>query len=109
MTKMTSVHVDDLSGPALVWALDSVDPPPTPSLGQMALPFGAGLDEARGESLRLRHDIWIEPGHSNPWLSCVSGNPLDRRIGETRVIAIFRAVVAFKIGETVNVPRELMP
>lgn len=104
MPELMKVHVDNLSGAALAWALDAVDTPPA---GQLNFPFCMEADDRRGEALAAKYNVWVEPGHRYPWVSCVTRDPCDRRIGDTRTIAIFRAVVAFKLGNTIEIPKEL--
>ena len=110
MPQMIRVQTCRLAGKALLWAVESVDGPLPTTAGQLHLPLGGqAIDDATGEHLIQKHGMWIERGHSYPWLACVSGNALDRQDGETRAEAAARAVVHHLRGETINVPKELMP
>ncbi len=110
MTALINVNTCNLAGDALRWALEAVDGPMPVAAGQLQLPLsGQAIDDATGEHLIQKHGMWIERGHLWPWLACVSGSPLDRQPGDTRAEAAARAVVHQARGETINVPKELMP
>lgn len=108
MPSMIKVSTCDLAGKALLWAVEMVDGPVPAAAGQLQLSLGDQvIDDATGEHLIQKHGMWIERGHSWPWLACVSGHPLDRQPGDTRAEAAARAVVHHARGETINVPMEL--
>ncbi|MFV7431065.1 hypothetical protein ACNPNU_05350 [Pseudomonas shirazica] len=109
MPGLIKVQTGDLSGKALLWAVELVDGPIPAAAGQLQLPLGSqATDDATGEHLIQKHGIWIERGYSWAWLACVSGNPLDRQPGDTRAEAAARAVVHHARGETISVPKEMM-
>ncbi|PBJ94663.1 hypothetical protein CMV24_14445 [Pseudomonas plecoglossicida] len=109
MPDLIKVQTCDLSGKALLWAVELVDGPIPVAAGQLQLPLGSqAIDDATGEHLIQKHGIWIERGYSWVWLACVSGNPLDRQPGDTRAEAAARAVVHHARGETISVPKEMM-
>jgi len=60
------------------------------------------------EQLIKKYGVWVERGHQSSWLADTARNPFNRQPGETRTIAVFRAVVFAKRGATVNVPAELI-
>ncbi|QPN47331.1 hypothetical protein I5S86_10755 [Priestia aryabhattai] len=108
MPSLTKVKTCDLSGKALLWAVELVDGPMPAAAGQLQLSLGDQvIDDATGEYLIEKHSIWIDRGYSWPWLACVSGHPLDRQPGDTRAEAAARAIVHHARGETIKVPREL--
>lgn len=110
MRDLIKVQTCDLACKALLWTVEMVDGPIPAADGQLQLPLsGQAIDDAAGEYLIQKHGIWIDRGYSWPWLACVSGNPLDRQPGDTRAEAAARAVVHHACGETINVPKELMP
>lgn len=109
MPGLIKVQTCDLSGKALLWAVELVDGPIPAAAGQLQLPLGdQAIDDATGEYLIQKHGMWIDRGYSWPWLACVSGHPLDRQPGDTRAEAAARALVHHTRGETINVPKELM-
>ena len=82
MPSMIKVQTCDLSGKALLWAVELVDGPVPAAAGQLQLSLGDQvIDDATGEHLIQKHGMWIERGYSWPWLACVSGHPLDRQPG----------------------------
>lgn len=103
MSRMISVHTRDLAGSALDWAVSSIEGDQQPVAGQMDL---FALPDA--EQLLVKHGIWCERGHGCPWLADSTLDPFNRQSGETRTIAVFRAVVFAKHGATVKVPAELV-
>lgn len=110
MTGLINVRTCELTGDALLWALEKTDGPLPTHAAQMQLPLGGQtVDDATGEHLIQKHCIWIEQGWSFPWLACLSGRAEDRQPGDTRAEAAARAVVHRARGETINVPKELMP
>lgn len=103
MNGMVSVRTEELTGPALDWAIDSIESA-APTTGQLQLPL-ARID---AEQLIKKHGVWIERGYSYPWLADLTRDPCNRQPGETREIAVFRAVVFAILGTTVSVPAELI-
>ncbi|WP_426201094.1 hypothetical protein [Pseudomonas sp. TWP3-1] len=102
MSRMVSVRTEELTGPALEWAIDAIEGDQQPVAGQMDL---FALPDA--ERLITKHGVWVDVGHQQPWLADMTNDPFNRQPGETRTIAVFRAVVFAKRGATVNVPAEL--
>lgn len=109
MSLMVEVKTEELIGPALGWAIESIENDRQPAIGQLQLPFCAHLiDEVLCEKLITKYSVWVEPGAHVNWLADTKRNPFKRQSGETRVIAVYRAIVADKRGDTVQVPAELM-
>lgn len=110
MIDLIEVKTADLAGEALAWAIEKVDGMLPKPVGQLRLPLeGPIVDAEIGEYLINKHGIWIERGWSYPWLACVSGRALDRQSGNTRAEAAGRAIVHHIRGESIQVPKELMP
>lgn len=105
---MVSVRTEELAGPALNWAIESIEGAQQPTAGQLQLPFTRQLDESAVDLLIDKYAVWVERGAHFNWLADGSRNPFERQPGETRAIAVCRAVVAAKLGNTVSVPTELI-
>ena len=103
MNHMVSVRTEELTGPALDWAINAIEGEQEPAAGQLDL---FALPDA--EQLITKYGVWCEAGHSDPWLADLTNHPFNRQPGETRTIAVFRAVVFAKRGVAVEVPVELI-
>jgi hypothetical protein len=103
MKGMVSVRTEELAGPALDWIINAIEGDPQPDAGQLQL---FALPDA--ERLITKYGVWIDVGHRHPWLADMTNDPFNRQPGETRSIAVFRAVVFSKHGTTVRVPAELI-
>ncbi|UVM01967.1 hypothetical protein LOY41_11965 [Pseudomonas atacamensis] len=103
MNRMVSIRTEELTGPALDWAINAIEGDQQPGTGQLQL---FALPDA--EQLITKYGVWVEDGHRHPCLADVTKNPLNRQPGETRTIAVFRAVVFAKSGTTVKAPAELI-
>lgn len=103
MNRMVSVRTEELTGPALDWAINAIEGDQQPVTGQLQL---FALPDA--EQLITKYGVWVDVDHRQPWLADVTNDPLNRQPGETRAVAVFRAVVFAKRGATVNVPAELI-
>jgi hypothetical protein len=103
MIRMVSVRTEELAGPALDWAINAVEGDQQPHTGQLQL---FALPDA--EQLITEYGVWVDAGHRHPWLADLTNDPFNRQPGETRTIAVFRAVVFAKSGTTVKVPAELI-
>ncbi|MGF6125157.1 hypothetical protein QF019_000346 [Pseudomonas frederiksbergensis] len=103
MNRMVRIRTEELAGPALDWAISTIEGEQQPSGGQLQL---FTLPDA--EQLIEKHGIWIEVGHRYPWLADLTNDPFNRQPGETRTNAVFRAVVFAKIGNSISVPAELI-
>ena len=103
MSRMVSVRTEELAGPALDWAIYSIDGDQQPAAGQLDL---FALPDA--EQLITKYGVWVDVGHRHPWLADLTNDPFNRQPGETRTIAVFRAVVFAWRGATVKVPAELV-
>lgn len=103
MSRLVSVRTEELTGPALDWAINAIEGDQQPGTGQLQL---FALPDA--EQLITKYGVWCEAGHSDPWLADAGNDPFNRQPGETRAIAVFRAVVFAKRGATVTVPAELI-
>lgn len=108
MTLMSKVKAEDLSGAALSWAIESINSPTPPQPGQLQLPFSLYIDEALIEHLIAKYAVWVEAGHRDNWLADTKRDPFQRVAGDTRAIAVCRAVLLKLSGNTVSVPAELM-
>ncbi|NWD65778.1 hypothetical protein [Pseudomonas sp. IPO3774] len=107
MRRMVSVHTEELDGAALGWAIESIEDAPTPASGQLQLAFCTPpVDEAQCELLIAKYDVWVEPGHAVNWVADTRRDPFQRVHGETRAIAVCRAVLVKAIGKTCSVPAE---
>jgi hypothetical protein len=103
MSHLVSVRTVELTGPALDWAINAIEGDPQPSTGQLQL---FALPDA--EQLITKYGVWVDVGRRPPWLADATNNPFSRQPGETRTIAVFRAVVFAKRGATVKVPAKLI-
>ena len=103
MNSMVSVRTEELTGPALEWAINALEGDQQPGTGQLQL---FTLPDA--EQLIAKYGVWIDFGHRHPWLADATNDPFNRQPGETRTIAVCRAVVFAKCGGAVKVPAELI-
>lgn len=103
MSRMVSVRTEELAGPALDWAITAIEGDQQCTDGQLQL-----FTRIDAEQLIKKHGVWIERGYSYPWLADLTRDPCNRQPGETREIAVFRAVVFANLGTTVSVPAELI-
>lgn len=103
MNRMVSVCTEELAGQALDWAINAIEGDQQPLRGQLDL---FALPDA--EQLIEKYGVWVDVGHRHPWLADMTNDPFNRQPGETRTIAVFRAVVFAKRGATVKVPAELI-
>jgi len=103
MSHMVSVRTEELTGPALDWAINAIEGDQQPGIGQLQL---FALPDA--EQLIQKYGVWVDVGHRQPWLADATNDPFNRQPGETRTIAVFRAVIFAKHGDTVKVPAELI-
>lgn len=108
MSHMVSVRTEDLAGPALGWAIESIEGV-APAAGQLQLAFcAAPVDDAQCDQLIAKYAVWVEAGHRDNWLADTKRDPFQRVAGDTRAIAVCRAVLLKLSGNTVSVPAELM-
>ena len=103
MNRMVSVPTEELAGPALDWAITAIEGDQQPTAGQLQL-----FIQIDAEQLIEKYGVWVEPGYHDAWLADTKRDPFERQPGETRAIAVFRAVVAAKLGNTVSVPATLI-
>ena len=103
MSHLVSVRTEELTGPALDWAINAIEGDQQPVAGQMDL---FALPDA--EQLITKYGVWVDVGHRHPWLADMTSDPFNRVTGETRTIAVFRAVVFANRGAAVSVPAELI-
>lgn len=99
---MVSVRTEELTGPALDWAINAIVGDQQPVAGQLDL---FALPDA--EQLITKYGVWVDAGHIVR-LADATNDPFNRQPGETRTIAVFRAVVFATRGATVKVPAELI-
>ncbi|EJN36359.1 hypothetical protein [Pseudomonas sp. GM80] len=102
MSRMVSVRTEELTGPALDWAINAIEGDQQPGTGQLQL---FALPDA--EQLITKYGVWVDVGQRNPWLADMTNDLFNRETGETRTTAVFRAVVFATRGATVKVPAEL--
>lgn len=103
MNRLVSVRTEELTGPALDWAINAIEGDQQPLAGQLDL---FALPNA--EQLITKYGVWVDVGHRQLWLADATNDPFNRQPGETRTIAVFRAVVFAKRGATIKVPAELI-
>jgi hypothetical protein len=103
MNRMVSVRTEELTGPALDWAINAIEGDQQPVAGQLDL---FALPDA--EQLITKYGVWVDAGQLHPWLADVTNDPFNRQPGDTRTIAVLRAVVFAKRGAAVSVPAELI-
>ncbi|WP_064116733.1 hypothetical protein [Pseudomonas fluorescens] len=103
MNRMVSVRTEELTGLALDWAINAIESDQQPGTGQLDL-----FAQPDAEQLITKYGVWCEAGHRHPWLADATNDPFNRVIGETRTVAVFRAVVFAERGATVKVPAELI-
>ena len=68
MKTMSKVKTEELTGSALLWAIDSIEGTPPPLPGQMQLPFDLQIEQATVDRLIDKYNVWVEPGWSYKWL-----------------------------------------
>lgn len=106
---MISVRTEELSGPALGWAIESIEGATPPSPGQLLLAFcTAPIDDAQCERLIAKYAVWVTPGHRFNWVADTKDDPFERVSGETQAIAVCRAVLVKTAGKTCSIPAELI-
>ncbi|NTZ93888.1 hypothetical protein FCH79_00930 [Pseudomonas koreensis] len=103
MNRMVSVRTEELTGPVLDWAINAIEGDQQPGAGQLDL-----FTQPDAEHLITKYGVWVDVGLRHPWLADLTNDPFNRQHGETRTIAVFRAVVFAKRGATVKVPAELI-
>ena len=103
MGRMVKILTEELAGPALIWAIDSIDGDRQPMAGQLQL-----FAEIDADHLIEKYGVWVERGYSYPWLADATHDPCNRQPGDTREVAVCRAVVFALTGTTVSVPAELI-
>jgi integrase len=64
MSRMVSVRTEELTGPALDWAIKAIEGDQQPEAGQMDL---FALPDA--EQLITKYGVWVDVGHRHPWLN----------------------------------------
>ncbi|RQO57575.1 hypothetical protein [Pseudomonas sp. KBW05] len=109
MSQMINVRTEDLAGPALGWAIESIEGAAPPAEGQLQLAFCAPpVDDAQCDHLIAKYAVWVEPGHRESWVADAKCDPFQRVAGDTRAIAVCRAVLLKLSGSTVSVPAEFI-
>ena len=101
--KTITINTAELSGAALDWAV-------AVAIGKQPVLWSSwspSTDWSQGGTLIERHDVWLSseaiPG---PWLASINGCGLET--GPTPLIAACRAIVYRVLGDTVDVPAELV-
>ncbi|WP_313328417.1 hypothetical protein [Pseudomonas qingdaonensis] len=109
MTDLIEVKTADLVGEALGWAIEQIEGPLPKPAGQLQLAFCAdSFATDVVERLIEKYCVWIDRGAHVPWVASIKLDPFEREGGDTREHAACRAIVANRIGRTVQVPKELM-
>ena len=110
MTKTTKVKTEELTGSALLWAIDSIEGTPPPLPGQMQIPFACQIDPDAVDRLIAKYDVWTEHGWSYQWLANAreDRDPCERMPGETREDAVLRAIIAVQLGNVASIPADLI-
>jgi len=103
MSRLVSLRTEELTCPALDWAINAIEGDQQLGAGQLDL---FALPDA--EQLITKYGVWVDVGHRHPWLADMANDPFNRQSGETRTVAVFRAVVFAKHGATVKVPSALV-
>jgi len=123
MTDMIEVKTADLAGEALGWAVGTTEglelflaPPQYGNPWRVFARYRASATEhdkrynpwedwALGGPLLEKHRVWMHVSGST-WSALISG-----WVGgeERPTVAICRSIVADQLGDTVQVPKELMP
>ena len=103
MSRLVSVRTEELTGPALDWAINAIEGDQQPGTGQLDL-----FAQPDAEQLITKYGVWVDAGHRHPWLADATNDPFNRQHGVTRTIAVFRAVVFARHGASVNVPANLV-
>lgn len=117
MTSMIEVKVAELSGPALDWAVAQAEGHPVSILGGELLDsypedcpcYGNGLyepsaDWGQGGPLIDKHRMSFEDGVTDFYAVCAGGEGY----GPAHLVAACRAIVSAALGDTVQVPSELI-
>ena len=103
MNRRVRVRTEELAGPVLYWAINAIEGDQQPAVGQLQL-----FTKIDADQLIEKYGVWVERGYSYPWLADATHDPCNRQPGETREIAVCRAVVFAKTGNTISVPAELI-
>lgn len=103
MSHMVSVRTEELADATLNWAINAIEGDQQPVAGQLDL---FALPDA--EQLIKKYSVWVDVGHRHAWLADATNDPFNRQPGETRIVAVFRAVVFARRGAMVKVPAELI-
>ena len=108
MSRMTIVRTEDLAGPALGWAIESIEGSAPSPTGQLQLAFCAPpVGDAQCERLIAKYAVWVERGHHFNWVADTRRDPFERVSGETRAIAVCRAVLVKAVGKSCSIPADL--
>lgn len=118
MSELVEVKTCEMVGPALDWAVaESEDLRPYHHNGEFWVLDGKtnallpkfSTDWAIGGPLIDHYKIWISPPSldRNEW-SSAHGNSTRDSLGHTAMISACRAIVAAKLGDVVQVPKELI-
>lgn len=109
MTDTISVRASNLTGAALCWAIEQIEGPLPKPVGQLQLAFCAeAFAPETVERLIEKHCVWIDRGAHVPWVASIKLDPFEREAGETREHAALRAIVAERMGRTIQVPKEAL-
>ena len=113
---MPTINTNDLTGPALDWAVAKAEGPVANAYGEI-LPQQPrySSDPAEGQPIIEREKIstWDASGvgHEYAWgaYKTINHNHEHHTCGPTALIAAMRCYVQSRLGPTVDVPQELVP
>lgn len=121
MTDLIGVRVSNLVGAALDWAVAKADPKICPVIigGKVFhdtdwehIPYSPSTNWSQGGPLVDKHSGSTQHSPGLAEEDCYSGGPAGARVwlyGPTALVAFCRGLVHYKLGDTVQVPKELMP
>ena len=135
MTEFAEVHVTDLTGAALDWAVALTQgyESDRPQGGQLKMKWlGVWIYVVAGQNIHVhpsnRYSPSVDWAQGGPiiqaeqielswdgsdgkafWWKAVHQDIAQFQMGDTHLVAACRAIVAAKLGETVSVPKELLP
>ena len=72
MNRMVSVRTEELTGPALDWAINAIEGEQEPAAGQLDL-----FDLPDAEQLITKYGVWIDAGHRHAWLADATNEPFQ--------------------------------
>lgn len=108
------MKTSELTGPALDWAVAKCEYPEQPintALGFPYLVFGhfkPSTDWSQGGPIIEREGIRLHRGVTGQWWAGPEADPRRPVDGPTPLIAAMRCCVASRLGDTIDIPEELL-